>query len=55
MDKRYKFVGPDKSSLSLSTDPFCAVQHVLHFDAPSPVGILPMFQTQLSFGHHMLD
>jgi hypothetical protein len=53
MDKRYKFVGPDKSSLSLSTDPFRVVQHVLHFDGPSLAGTLPVFQTQLSFGHHM--
>ncbi len=55
MDKRYKFVGPNKSSLSVYTDPFCAVQHVSHFDAPSLAGTLPVFQTQLSFGHHMLD
>ena len=46
MDKRYKFVSPDESSPSLSTDPFCIVQHVLHFHAPSIAGTLPVFQTQ---------
>lgn len=55
MDRRYNFVGPDESSLSLSTDPFYVVQRVLHFRAPSIAGTLLVFQTQLSFGHDMLD